>query len=661
MMRNTIRMSGAWGLITAALAVACGGGDDEPFAGPALSGGAGGEGGGAGGVEDPCGAYDGALADLDAADLFAHPTVPTFDLFLDPALWASTQVNARDEEYVAVQGCFEGRSLGQIGMRFKGSYGSLYDCFDEDGVNTCRKLSLKLKFSEYEAEQRFYGLKRLNLHGYRYDSTYLKERLAYDLYRSLGVVAPRAAWAQVRVNGELIGLYGMVEQIDGRFTADRWPDNGDGNLFKEAWPVNGDLEWITEHLKTNEEAADVAAFATFATAMASAAEPALRETLGQYTDLDHLARYLAVDDAIANFDGITTYYSSEDASWSGNHNFYIYQEAPERFTLIPWDLESTMLPNTGFGNVPRWTEQPADCEQLYPVWQGQSLVLAPGCDPVFRALAADLTAYRAAGEELLTGAFSEESLLAAIDEHAAFIREHAVADPNGPGASLFESEVAFLRRQQPLLRERFAYLLSGERWTSLEFDSTKVNDFETQDDFGLLMGPLLLANANSTIAVAVNTTEPMAGSRDLLMSFEYANEEEPWEQWSFYRVAMSGGAVDLSGRSGIRLWLRADQDRILRFDLDSIHSSGAMEGIRLGWDVPVTSEATQVEVRFADAAVPGWAVDQGRDPGDDPALIVATVNGLAFHPQCVGRGTTGQLPPGSTDAGFLAIDELEVF
>ncbi|MBN2191190.1 MAG: CotH kinase family protein [Polyangiaceae bacterium] len=507
------------------------------------------------------------------------PDPPTFDLYLPADEWEALQVNARDEQFVAAQACYQGLGIGRVGLRFKGSYGSLHNCFDESGANTCRKLSMKLKFSEYDPDNRLFGLKRLNFQGYRYDSTYIKERLAYDLFRAMGIEAPRAAWALVRVNGEPQGLFGMVEAVDKRFTEDRWPDHGDQNLYKETWPINADVDWVTERLKTNEDVGDVSAFIAFAEAMLAADEAELRDTLGRFTDLDYFSRYMAVDDAIANYDGVTAYYTSEDAAWAGNHNFHFYEEAPDRFTIIPWDVESSMLPSVGFADLLRWPELPDDCSRQYRAWtSGDGLVIAPGCDRVFRGLAADLTAYRAAGQELLDGPFTEAALLAAIDEHAAFVRAHAVADPNGPGEQTFENDLNYLKDQVPLLVARFEHLLAGESWTSLAFSTTEVNDFEEQDDFGLVMGSILLANANSDVSIAVNVADPMAGSQDLLMSFTYRNEDEPWNQWIHYRVALAEGQVDLRGMTGIRLWVRADRARALRLDLDSPEESAAEEG-----------------------------------------------------------------------------------
>ena len=42
------------------------------------------------------------------------------------------------------------------------------------------------------------------------------------------------------INGENIGLYAMVEQIDQAFVEDRFGDQASGILSKEVWPVHRD-------------------------------------------------------------------------------------------------------------------------------------------------------------------------------------------------------------------------------------------------------------------------------------------------------------------------------------------------------------------------------------------------------------------------------------
>jgi spore coat protein H len=435
-----------------------GGGSDTPSGAGAAGAGAAHAGAAGAGAADPaeCDPADPDLERADAQELFDYDHVPTFDFFLPEDAWEELRANAVDEQYVEAQACFEGRLIGTVGLRFKGYYGSLYNCFDEQGEMICPRLSMKVKFSEYDREQRFYGLKRLNFHAYRYDDSRIKERLAYDLYRALDIVAPRAAWAVLRVNGELQGLYGMVEQVDGRFTADRWPDNPDGNLYKEIWPGVGDEGWITSGLKTNEDVGDVSAFLTFSEAIAAADEEELRDTLGSYTDLDYLARYVAVDDILPNYDGPFYYYWTDGVD-VGNHNFYVYEEAPDRFTLIPWDLESTFWINPNHA-PPHWTVTPEDCTLTYPYWEG--LARAPGCDRVIQALNADLDAWRAAAQELLDEHFTVEAMTDAIDRHADFIREEVLADPTPLTYGTFDSAVSGMRNSIPALRTRFEQLLA---------------------------------------------------------------------------------------------------------------------------------------------------------------------------------------------------------
>jgi spore coat protein H len=606
-----------------------------------------------------CAVVDSTLGAADASELFALAAVPTFDVWLPPERWTQLQINARDEEYVEATACFEGRGLGTVGLRFKGAEGSLYSCFDENGDNTCRKLPLKLKFDEYERGKRFYGLKRLNFHANRYDDTYLHERLALDLFRSMGIVTPRAAWATLRVNGEVYGLFGMVEQIDGRFTADRWPDRGDENLFKEIWPVHADAGAALSHLETNEEAADVGAFVAFAEAMDQAPEGALRETLGRYVDLEYWANYMAVDDAIAAYDGITTFYTSADGTWTNNHNFYLYQQETTRFVLIPWDEEATFVRNSGFGSIPHWTTTPADCDVRYPVWSGKSLALAPGCDRVFRALAQDLEQYRSAGRRLLDGAFREQPMIEAIDAYAARIGDAVAADRNGPGFSRWQAALGSLKQEIPGLRARLERLLSGQVSTPAEIQVTRATDFENLDEYSLMDGPWLGHNPNSTAAVSINTESPLVGERDLLLSFAYADEVEPWTQWVNYRVPVSGGSFDARGRGGIRMWLRADRARTLRLDVDSPASPRAAEGIRSGWDVPVSETPALTELLFRDAAIPAWAAGSG--PSDDLEQVLRAVTGVVFFPICEGRDATGQLGRGALDIGFVRVDQIEFF
>lgn len=606
--------------------------------------------------DNPCGEVSSSLGTKDAAELFEPASVPRFDFYLPDESWAYLKAHPVDEQYVEAQACFNGEAVGRVGLRFKGAYGSLRNCFTAEGDNTCRKLGIKVKFDEYDDERRFYGLKRLNFQGYHYDDSYLKEKLSYELYRDMGIIAPRASWAQLRVNGEEQGLFGMVEQIDGRFTSDRWPDDGDGNLYKEAWPGKGDETWIASHLQTNEETGDNSRLAAFSAAINAAAPGDLRAVLDEYMDAEQFSRYMAVDDAIANFDGIITYYTSGSPEEAGNHNFYLYQTSDGRFTLVPWDLEATLVLGY-YGTVPPWQVTPDDCSQTYPVWNGASRVIAPGCNAVFQALSADLTEYRSAAQELLDGPFAIQRMNERVERYGSFIRQAASVDPHGPGVAKFEQGLGFLEQQFPQLRRRLESLVSGKQTGPLLLDVTRAQDFELADSASIYAGTSLFSNPASTSALELNDSDALAGAQSLRIRFQFGNESAAWGQWLLYAIPLASAPVDLSGMHGVRFKVRSNTSRAFRLDLDSPNNSRANDGVKMGWDLSVTTEAAELSVSFADAKTPAWAAD----PGDSLASVLASVTALSFKPECANRDASGQLPAGATDDGWVDLDDVEFF
>ena len=370
---------------------------------------------------------DTTLANADADLLFNYDHVPVFDIFLPPEKWDALLVNARNEEYAEVDACFEGKAIGKIGLRFKGGKSTLFSCFDENNNLICPRLSMKMKFSEYEDDKRFFGLKRLNLQANRWDASMMREKLAYDAYREMGIAAPRASWAMVRVNGKSQGLYGTVEAIDGRFTADRWPSYPDGNLYKEVWPLDYEPTYITDNLKTNEDEGNIDDMLSLSGAMVAAiSNPAeLQQLVKTHTDLNYWARFLAVGDAIGTCDDATIFYEiKEIPGLNHNHNYYFYADSPEHFSIIPWDLDCSFNVLTDNpAPPPHWTEAQQDCSQYYDYWDGLRIG-APACDPIFAALNSEpthLQAWRAAAQELLNGPFAIQTMLNTIDRHVKFI------------------------------------------------------------------------------------------------------------------------------------------------------------------------------------------------------------------------------------------------
>jgi hypothetical protein len=387
------------------------------------------------------------------APVFDESKLQSYHFTLTDADWRRLQATAAQEQYVPATLRVGEDEVGRVGLRYKGAHGTFLKCIS-NGRITCKKLSFKVRFDKYDPERRYHGLKRLNFHSLINDRSQLHERLAYKLFREMGVHVPRSVHAKLYVNGDYKGLFAVTEQIDGRFTDHRFPKNGDGTLYKEAWPareawvMTTDLEYYEKRRKTNEGASHDKIRA-FQRALAQASPADLPKVAETWVDVDYMLRVLAVDRTITNWDGPFTFYCSPFGC--RNHNFYLYQEEKrDRFWLIPWDLDVTFGLDPPTRNVPSWTAPPSGCSPLPTTGFG-----APSCDRLVRALAlAGRPRYVAALRRFLDQHFVVARMHKDIDTWAAQISEAVRTDRNGPGFDVWRAAVTSFKNDLVVLRRR---------------------------------------------------------------------------------------------------------------------------------------------------------------------------------------------------------------
>jgi CotH kinase protein len=377
----------------------------------------------------------------EASYLFDPSVLRTYELRLSPEALETLDGNAQLEQYVEGSLIFEGQEYAPIGIRYKGSIGSWRGCIG--GLRkTCTKLSMKIKLDYDDPDGNLLGLRKLMFHSMNNDPSMLKERLGYWLFRAFGVPAPRAVHARLLINGQLNGLVAVVEDVDGRFTRSRFAEGGKGNLYKEAWPVAADGTAITAaallpKLETNEDDdPSLERFVRFGKLLQHASERELAERLEHWLSLDHVMRYLAVDRATGNDDGVMHWYCLGNPCW--NHNFFWYEERDaQRFWLIPWDLDSSFNRDNAITTIwLPWDDTELDCQPTTMAPFNLPL-RAPSCDRLIRAWAglderygATLAAflhgpYRADAVEPLLGEW--ETQIAPVVAEAAALHADAVS------------------------------------------------------------------------------------------------------------------------------------------------------------------------------------------------------------------------------------------
>ncbi|MFY0600049.1 MAG: CotH kinase family protein [Cyclobacteriaceae bacterium] len=299
--------------------------------------------------------------DPDYAIVFPDDKVHRLDITISEANWSAMQSDlatnltssggpgqgGADIDFTPVwvpcTFTFDGLDWYQVGIRYKGN-STLRNAYQGNSD----KYPFKLDFDEFEdtypdiKNQRFYGFKQLNLSSNYSDDSFMREKVAGDLFRSFGVVAPRASFCAVyldRGNGSnFIGVYTLVEEVDDSVPDSQFPDN-DGNLYKPdgdaATFASGTYDEDEMDLKTNEDEADYSDVRALYDLMQSSTrtsdETQWISDLEDIFNVDQYLKYLAVNTVIQNWDtyGVMT------------HNYFLYNDLG-KLVWIPWDNNESM-------------------------------------------------------------------------------------------------------------------------------------------------------------------------------------------------------------------------------------------------------------------------------------------------------------------------------
>ena len=276
------------------------------------------------------------VSNRDAGDrVFDESVVHTINLELSADDWAAIEetadayenVNAEFPYYEATLS-FDGEELdGRVGVRLKGhisiplSHGHSYP--------------LKIDLDRYVEGQELDGLTKLNLNT-NFDGPPLpivREFVSYDAWREFDVAASRTAFTTLRVNGEELGTYVMLEQVDGGFIQ-RSFDGPYGQLYKPE-QITGNLEYrgpdIEAYEDINHKWPDEPDHTSLLNALRILQDGTLQE-VEEVFDAVGVLTYLAGNVALASWDSYAV----------TGHNYYLYEVEPGRFTLLPWDMNGSL-------------------------------------------------------------------------------------------------------------------------------------------------------------------------------------------------------------------------------------------------------------------------------------------------------------------------------
>jgi hypothetical protein len=263
-----------------------------------------------------------------------------------------------------------------------GGQGSLFSTpafsLKNSGNRTLRapKRSWRIILDHEGNDNRLAGMTRINLKAMYNDPSQMREALAWELFGTAGIPAPRHTYAKLAFDATYMGLFSVIEQVDKRFLKAHFGENHRGNLYKAGcrdigcatlayrtgsdgddtgrqYFVPGSAE-RTYRLKTNKnnpEASTYDDLARFIKTINGIGLPggeerfdtdAFRESVDGIMNVSAFLRWAALNMLLGSWDN---YYATPS-------NYYLYNSGHEGaakdfvsapyFHFIPWDYDNCL-------------------------------------------------------------------------------------------------------------------------------------------------------------------------------------------------------------------------------------------------------------------------------------------------------------------------------
>jgi spore coat protein H len=272
-------------------------------------------------------------------DLFDDSVLHEIRIDIRPADWQQLKDHFLDNTYYAadMHWRFNGKfvDVQQVGIRSRGA-----------GSRSPIKPGLRVDFDRFNVGQQFLGLKSFILRNNSQDASMLHERISFQLMRRLGIAAPRAAHTYLYVNGEYIGLYMIVENIDKTFLQSHFGSD-DGYLYKYehgsiensyAFTYPGpDLSLycpLPFKPETHESDPKCGPLEAMIRTMNQVSEAQFENSMTEYLDLRAFMREIAAEAYLAESDGMLGDF--------GLNNFYLFRSSNSNHSeILPWDKNRT--------------------------------------------------------------------------------------------------------------------------------------------------------------------------------------------------------------------------------------------------------------------------------------------------------------------------------
>jgi hypothetical protein len=231
------------------------------------------------------------------------------------------------ENYIAAQSVtINGVLLPNVGVKYKGN--SSYNAGQV-------KNPIHIELDTYQAQD-YDGYTDIKLSNIAFDPSYIRDNLAYTILRQY-MHAPLSNFANVYINGNLIGLYTSTESISKKFVNNHFYSND--NTFVKCNPIGGAGPMTTNLPSLSYLGTDSASYySAYEMNSATGWQDLIDLTNRLSNDITNIENILDVDRVLwmLAFDNVTVNLDSYLGQFK--QNYYLYKDDNGRFNPIVWDM-----------------------------------------------------------------------------------------------------------------------------------------------------------------------------------------------------------------------------------------------------------------------------------------------------------------------------------
>jgi spore coat protein CotH len=301
------------------------------------------------------------VATATSNPLFDSNVVHELEMTFDQTAYEEmiqTFVDTGDKQWISADVVVDGSPYKQVGIRLKGNSSLMGLRRPGDGrggvggpgggasADDPSSLPWLIRFDEFVDGQEHLGYDEIVVRSNNTETS-LNEAVGLELVGRADLATQLSFPTRLRVNGSAAALRLVVESPEGRWEERNF--EGAGILYKSEstgdWSYRGDDPSAYEEVFDQETGdANLVPLIELLDFLNNSDDATFASDLADRVDVDAFARYLAVQELIANTD---------DIDGPGNNSYLRYSADTGRFTVVAWDL------NLAFGSMGRGLAGPS--------------------------------------------------------------------------------------------------------------------------------------------------------------------------------------------------------------------------------------------------------------------------------------------------------------